>query len=440
MASKKNSVLGNDPLSNRLNENHPDKPKKKAEEKPAKTVQKRKAASSPKASKKTATKQTKSSKAPKKTAKKSTTAKKKTASSKTKTTAAKMSKTAKKSDTSKKTATKKTAKAAASSKKTVAKKRPVAKKKTTPLKPDVEVLAAEGGTTHTANSKVGSVQLPVKYAENPHAFVGNPAYYDKLRLEETTPGEELGFDPKFREKLDPIVSFLYKYWWRVQVRGVSNIPENGRVLLVGNHSGILPYDGLMVMSAVHREHAASRNVWPMVEDFFYYPPILGVSLNKLGFIRACQENAQRLLLQDEAVLVFPEGIKGINKPYSMRYQLQRFGRGGYIKLSLTTDAPVIPVAVIGSEETHPIVGNVRGIARLFKLPYFPVTPTFPWLGPAGLVPFPVKWTIRFGEPIYVNRFGPEAADDRVAIGRLSKQVRDSIQRMLNEERARRASD
>ena len=252
----------------------------------------------------------------------------------------------------------------------------------------------------------------------------------RLRPADQGLGETFGYNETQSKTLNALIQFLYRFYWRVEVEGVENIPSQGRALLVGNHSGILPYDSLIVRHAVQMEHPDKRSVWPLIEDFIYYAPVLGTMMSKAGAIRACQENAQRLLKEDELVLVFPEGIKGIEKPNAKRYQLQRFGRGGYIKLCLMTDAPVIPVAIVGSEDVHPVVSNLRLLAKSFNLPYFPITPTWPLLGPLGVLPLPAKWRIRFGEPIYVNQFDPDTANDRVAVQRLSNQIRETIQRML----------
>lgn len=269
------------------------------------------------------------------------------------------------------------------------------------------------------------------------AIGGDVKHLPLFRPDSFEAGQEYGFDPEFREQISPIIQFLYRFYWRVSVKGVENIPKEGRAVLVGNHAGILPFDGLVLNQAVKRE--TQRMAWPLIEDFFYYAPILGSLLSRAGCIRACQENAQRLLAEGELVTVFPEGIKGIVKPYRRRYRLQRFGRGGFVKLCLLTDSPAIPVAIVGSEESHPVLTNLNSVAKMLNLPYFPVTPLFPVLGPLGLMPLPAKWTVIIGEPIYVNQFGPEAARDRVAVNRLSNQVKSKIQKMIDMEIGQRKS-
>ena len=172
---------------------------------------------------------------------------------------------------------------------------------------------------------------------------------------------------------------------------------------------------------------------PLVEDFVFHFPYLGTLINRLGGVRACQENAQRLLDDDQLVAVFPEGIKGIGKLYRDRYKLQRFGRGGFIKLALRTRAPIVPVAIVGAEETHPMLTKVTWFAKSVGVPYVPITPTFPLLGPLGLLPLPSKWYVRFGEPLDLPaEHGPEAAPDRILVNRLAETVRARIQTMIDE--------
>lgn len=244
--------------------------------------------------------------------------------------------------------------------------------------------------------------------------------------------DEFGRDPNVAARVDPLLEFLYKSYFRVETRGLGHIPDEGRALIVANHSGTLPYDAAMIMHAMTKEHRAHRAVRPLVEDFVFHFPYLGTLMNRIGGVRACPENAERLLAQDQLVAVFPEGIKGIGKLYKERYQLQRFGRGGFVKLALKCDAPIIPTAVVGAEEIHPMVTKVTWLAKSFGIPYLPVTPTFPFLGAVGLVPLPTKWFIAFGEPLYFNaEYGAEGANDRILVNKLAEQVRMRIQEMLD---------
>jgi 1-acyl-sn-glycerol-3-phosphate acyltransferase len=187
---------------------------------------------------------------------------------------------------------------------------------------------------------------------------------------------------------------------------------------------------MMLRSAVRLEHPSSRELRWLAEDFIFYLPFAGAFFNRIGAVRACQENAERLLKKGSLVAVFPEGIQGIKKLYKDRYHLQRFGRGGFIRLCLRTQTPLVPCAVIGAEETNPMLYRVEYLSKALGLPYVPVTPTFPLLGPLGIVPAPSKWIIQFGEPMRFEGYGPEAADDHVLVGRLSERVRGAIQEML----------
>jgi 1-acyl-sn-glycerol-3-phosphate acyltransferase len=243
--------------------------------------------------------------------------------------------------------------------------------------------------------------------------------------------DEFGLDPVYEKRLRPLIELLYKHYFRVETHGIENIPHDGRCILVANHSGVLPYDGLIVRTAVRLEHDEKREVRWLAEDFIYHLPFLGAFMNRIGAVRACQENAERLLKQERAILVFPEGIKGIGKLYRDKYRLQRFGRGGFIKLALRTQAPLIPVSIIGAEESAPMLYRIEYLTQALGLPFVPVTPTFPLLGPLGLVPAPTKWKITFGKPIHLTEHGAEAADDALLVGRIADRVRSEIQSSLD---------
>jgi 1-acyl-sn-glycerol-3-phosphate acyltransferase len=237
-----------------------------------------------------------------------------------------------------------------------------------------------------------------------------------------------------------VLDFLYSKWFRVEAQGIEHVPATGPALLIANHAGSLPYDSAMVMHAIRKDHPARRDVRPLVEDAVFHLPWLGPLMNRIGGVRACPENAERLISKGEVVAVFPEGVKGMGKLFRDRYRLQRFGRGGFVKLALRTGVPIIPVAVVGSEEALPLLARVTWFAKSVGIPYVPVTPTFPWLGPLGLVPLPSKWRIAFGEPLDVSaEYGPEAADDRLLVGRLSEQVRATVQGMVDELRGKPAA-
>jgi 1-acyl-sn-glycerol-3-phosphate acyltransferase len=242
--------------------------------------------------------------------------------------------------------------------------------------------------------------------------------------------DDFGRDPRATARWEWLFEFLYSRWFRVEASGLEHIPAHGRALLVANHAGTLPYDSAMVMHAVRRDHPARRDVRPLVEDTVFHLPFLGPIMNRIGGVRADPANAERLLEHDELVAVFPEGEKGMGKLWKDRYRLQRFGRGGFVKLALRTGAPIIPVAVVGAEEAAPMLGKVTWFAKNIGIPWIPVTPTFPWLGPAGLLPLPSKWFVQFGAPIELSH-GPEAASDRLLVNRLADQIRTQIQQMID---------
>jgi len=252
--------------------------------------------------------------------------------------------------------------------------------------------------------------------------------------------DDFGRDPRATARWEWLFEFLYSRWFRVQATGLDNIPDKGRALLVANHAGSLPYDSAMVMHAVRRDHPARRDVRPLVEDTVFHLPFLGPIMNRIGGVRADPENAERLLMKDELVAVFPEGEKGMGKLWKDRYRLQRFGRGGFVKLALRTGAPIIPVAVVGAEEAAPMLGKVTWFAKNIGIPWIPVTPTFPWLGPAGLLPLPSKWYVAFGAPIDLGKaHGAAAADDRLLVNKLADQIRTQIQDMIDDLLGRRRS-
>jgi 1-acyl-sn-glycerol-3-phosphate acyltransferase len=250
------------------------------------------------------------------------------------------------------------------------------------------------------------------------------------RMEGDYAEDEWGFDEEFTELVEPFFAFLYETWWRVKVEGAERVPAHGRALLTANHAGILPWDATMISVALLREHPLPRNPRFLVLNWAFDLPWVSTGMRKVGGVVASPFNAMRLLEQDHLVAVFPEGVKGTGKPYSERYRLQRFGRGGFVEIALRTGAPIVPVAVVGSEEIYPKLADLPWVARLIGAPYFPVTPTFPLLGPLGVIPLPSKWRIEFLDPIETAPYGPEGAEDRALVLELSERVRDQIQQAL----------
>jgi 1-acyl-sn-glycerol-3-phosphate acyltransferase len=244
--------------------------------------------------------------------------------------------------------------------------------------------------------------------------------------------DDFGFDPDLTDHvLLPPLRPLYEKWFRVETRGLDNVPDTGGALIVANHSGTIPVDALMTSLALLDHHPAHRHVRLLAADLVFTMPIVAPLARKGGNTLACNADAERLLNGGELVGVFPEGFKGIGKPFSERYKLQRFGRGGFVSAALRTGTPIIPCSIVGAEEIYPMVGNAKTLARLLGMPYLPVTPFFPWLGPLGAIPLPSKWIIEFGEPIETADLGgPAAAEDPMLVFNLTDQVRETIQSTL----------
>jgi len=243
--------------------------------------------------------------------------------------------------------------------------------------------------------------------------------------------DDFGFDPDFHEHVVlPPLRLLYQKWFRIEAIDLHNIPDTGGALLVANHSGTIAVDALMTAVAVHDHHPAHRPVRMLGADLIFDTPILGPLARRAGNTLACTEDAERLLNAGEAVSVFPEGFKGVGKPFSQRYKLQRFGRGGFVSAAIRTGVPIIPCAIVGAEEIYPLLGNIKPLARALGLPYFPVTPTFPLLGPLGAIPLPSKWLIEFGEPIPTDHLPEGAAEDPMVVFNMADRVRETIQQSL----------
>jgi 1-acyl-sn-glycerol-3-phosphate acyltransferase len=259
----------------------------------------------------------------------------------------------------------------------------------------------------------------------------------RMRGEYTT--DEFGMDAELIEVVRPFSSFMYHSWWRVSADGLEHVPGDGRALLVANHSGVLPWDGVMIATAVLDEHPSPRVARVLYQPAALTLPGIPRALEAFGQVRDTPENVLRLLAADQLVCVFPEGMSGLGKLFKDRYKLARFRRSGSVGLAIQAGAPIVPVAVVGAEETYPMLADAHPLAQMLRLPYFPLTPLFPWLGPLGLIPLPTKWSIAFGEPIATVEYGPDAAGDPLLAARLCEQVRERIQSMLDARLAARKS-
>jgi 1-acyl-sn-glycerol-3-phosphate acyltransferase len=291
-----------------------------------------------------------------------------------------------------------------------------------------DASTAEGPPTGEAPS---TLPEPGELPPGWEAALADALAFLRRRLTGDYAVDEFGFDADLTDNVVlPLLRPLYRTWFRVETTGLHHVPDVGGALVVANHSGTVPLDALMTSVALHDDHPAHRYLRMLGADLVFRMPVVGQLSRKHGSTLACNADAERLLTAGELVGVWPEGFKGIGKPFADRYKLQRFGRGGFVSAALRTGKPIIPCSIVGAEETYPKLADVPALARLLNLPYFPVTPTFPLLGPLGAVPLPSKWLIEFGEPLATAELGPDAADDPMLVFNLADQVRETIQLTL----------
>ncbi|HEU5100468.1 MAG TPA: lysophospholipid acyltransferase family protein [Roseiflexaceae bacterium] len=250
--------------------------------------------------------------------------------------------------------------------------------------------------------------------------------------------DAFGMDAELVELVRPFSAFMYRSYFRVTADGLDNVPSEGRALLVANHSGVLPWDGVMIATAVLEEHDSPRVTRVLFSPSALVVPGLPRALVMFGQVCDTSENVVRLLEDDQLVCVFPEGANGLGKLFKDRYKLARFRRSGSVALAIRAGAPIVPVSVIGAEETYPMLADAQPLAQMLRLPFFPLTPLFPWLGPLGLIPLPSRWSISFGEPIATAGYGPDAAADPLLVSRLCEQLHASIQSTIDRRLAERA--
>ena len=243
--------------------------------------------------------------------------------------------------------------------------------------------------------------------------------------------DDFGLDEQTIRHARPLLEYLRRHYWRVDVAGIEQLPSQGPVILVANRSGILPYDGLMISHVVAESISERHRPRFLVADWLITLPFVQPYLARLGGVRACRENADRLLRTGRSVVAFPEGLKGAGKVFRQRYRLKRFGRGGVVRIAIELGIPMLPVAVIGAEEAHPVLFKMETLARSVGVPFIPVTPTFPLLGPLGLLPLPSKWSIRFGAPIETEHLGAKTARDELLVSRMTEELRSEIQSMVD---------
>jgi 1-acyl-sn-glycerol-3-phosphate acyltransferase len=265
------------------------------------------------------------------------------------------------------------------------------------------------------------------------------AFADAVRVLGPPEGlDPFGMDPRLVERAQPLLDFLLGTWWRAELRGAAHVPAVGPAVVVANHAGAVPWDTLVLRYALRRAPPSHRDLRPLLDDRECALPVFGGLAVRLGAVRATPEAAGRILADGSLLGVFPEGSRGAAKPWRDRYRIQRFGRGGFVKVALRARAPIVPCAIVGSEEAAPGVARAGWLAERLGLPALG-TLTLLRVGPAALVPLPSKWTLRLGEPIPLHGLGPADADDPATVNALTEQVRSSIQAMLDEDVAARSS-
>lgn len=273
-------------------------------------------------------------------------------------------------------------------------------------------MTTPGSDPPTIRSALAAVIAEIRAAYGPHA----------QRATELPDG---GHDPAFVDRTAPLLEFLWSRYFRVKLLGIENVPDTGPALLVGNHSGGIPYDGALLLHGIHRDHPRHRRIRPLVANFAFRAGWMANVVARIGGVPASRENAMPLLASGQLVAVFPEGLKGVGKLYRERYRMARFGRGGFVRLAAEAGVPLIPVAIVGAEEIHPVIGKITRLAEPLGLPYIPITPTFPWLGPLGLLPVPSKWTIQIGPAI-----APPQPGDKSGLIQVAESVRGAIDTMI----------
>jgi 1-acyl-sn-glycerol-3-phosphate acyltransferase len=302
----------------------------------------------------------------------------------------------------------------------------------------VMLMGAVGQLALTLRERTGRDVIDLESLNEVMSFVYRALEVRKNHRELRYGLDEFGFDQEWAEAILPLFKLIYRKYWRVETTGTEHVPRRGAALLVSNHAGVLPYDGAMIKVALFEE-GVDRHARALIADWFFGLPGLSWFLRRTGQTLGKPADTHRLLTSGELVLVFPEGIKGTGKPWSERYRLRRFGRGGFVEAAIRAGAPIVPISVVGSEELYPMLADVRPLAQLTGFPYFPITPTWPWLGPLGLIPLPSKWRIQFHPPIRTDELPPSAADDPSVVMEYADRVRDVIQQGLVDNLMRRRS-
>lgn len=255
----------------------------------------------------------------------------------------------------------------------------------------------------------------------------NPSFYNQYAGKD----DEFGFDFETFAFWEEIFRFLYDDYFKVHFEGIENLPADGRGLLIGNHSGLLPLDGCMLTVAAVNLSETPRRIRFLATDWFFNVPGLKEWSMQTGQVRATLENAKKLLDMGEIVGVYPEGIRGVGKTFQERYRVHDF-HPGFVQLAISTQTPIIPIATVGGDEIFPNFANVKTVGQFVRMPFFPMTLTFPWLpAPLPFMPLPIRWMMRIHKPINLG-YPPERASDRKLVSRIAKEIQYEIQRDLNE--------
>jgi 1-acyl-sn-glycerol-3-phosphate acyltransferase len=261
---------------------------------------------------------------------------------------------------------------------------------------------------------------------------------DVLRLLEAPERlDRFGMDPRFASRLDAVLEVLASVWWRVTVLDAARLPATGPAVIVANHAGAVPWDAFVLRHAL-RAGPVRREVRPLLDDTECDLPVIGAAALRYGAVRASPEAAQAVLAAGDVVSVFPEGSAVARKPWRDRYRIHRFGRGGFVKVALRAGAPIVPCAIVGSEEASPAIARTGWLAERLGIPLVPGTSSLRFTA-AGLLPLPSRWTLQFGEPLDVGGLGPDAANDAATAAQLAERVRTTLQAMLDEGLAARTS-
>ncbi len=243
--------------------------------------------------------------------------------------------------------------------------------------------------------------------------------------------DKYGFNVQAYEDVESFVRFLYEQWFGVRIAALENIPSDGRAVLFGNHSGVLPVDGCLLYDGIINYHPNPRRVRFLVTKFLLDAPVVGKGLRGFGCVDAEYEIATELLRKDELVYIYPEAEKGTGKLFKNRYKLVDF-HNGFVRAALETKSPLVPVVTIGGEETYPLLGNFKPMAKLLGAPYFPITPFFPWLPfPLNVTPLPVR-ILMCVWPSFKLRYGAADADNEALVNEIAEDLRQETQAKVSD--------